>query len=161
MNRFISIAALALMLSSATSLAHEGHQKAKIDYSAVRDTAFGRAADPRIAQRTVRIEMSDQMRFLPSEVVVKRGEIVRLVPMNGGKVMHEIVLGTREELRRHALYMKLMPNMQHSEPHMAHVAPGASGEIGWRFTKAGEFYFACLLPGHFEAGMVGKVKVLP
>jgi uncharacterized cupredoxin-like copper-binding protein len=57
--------------------------------------------------------------------------------------------------------MKLMPNMQHSEPHMAHVAPGANGEIGWQFTKAGEFQFACLLPGHFEAGMVGTVRVVP
>jgi uncharacterized cupredoxin-like copper-binding protein len=161
MNRFISVAALALVLVSAASPAHEGHEKAKIDYSNVRETAFGRAADPRMAKRTVRIEMSDQMRFFPSEVVVKRGEIVRLVPVNGGKVMHEVVLGTSEELRRHALHMKLMPNMQHSEPHMAHVAPGASSEIGWQFNKAGEFYFACLLPGHFEAGMVGKVKVLP
>lgn len=161
MNRFISIAAAALLLFSVVGRAHEAHQNAQIDYSAVRDTAFGRAADPRLAQRTVRIEMSDRMQFLPSEVVVKRGEIVRLVPINSGKVMHEVVLGTRDELRRHALHMQLMPNMQHSEPHMAHVAPGASGEIGWQFTETGEFYFACLQPGHFEAGMVGKVKVLP
>ena len=75
--------------------------------------------------------------------------------------MHELVLGTSAEIRKHAVLMKLMPNMEHSEPHMAHVAPGASGEIVWQFTRTGEFQFACLLPGHFEAGMVGTVRVLP
>ena len=46
-----------------------------------------------------------------------------------------------------------------NEPHMTHVKPGKSGEIVWQFTRPGEFQFACLLPGHFEAGMVGKVTV--
>jgi len=45
------------------------------------------------------------------------------------------------------------------EPGMAHVKPGATGEIVWQFTQAGEFQFACLIPGHFEAGMFGKVVV--
>ena len=49
--------------------------------------------------------------------------------------------------------------MEHDEPHMAHIAPGGTGEIGWRFPNAGTFYFGCLIPGHFEAGMVGKVTV--
>jgi uncharacterized cupredoxin-like copper-binding protein len=160
MNRLTILAALMLALMTTEAFAHEGHH-AKVDYTNAQETPFGIAADPRSAQRTVRIAMSDSMRFSPASLVVKRGETIRIVVTNSGKVMHEIVLGTSEEIRKHAEHMKLMPNMQHSEPHMAHVAPGANGEIGWQFTKAGEFQFACLLPGHFEAGMVGTVRVLP
>jgi uncharacterized cupredoxin-like copper-binding protein len=159
--KIISVTTLFIALAIQIAAAHEGHHPAKIDYATTNETDFGRAADPRKAQRTVRIEMSDAMRFSPSALVIKRGETVRIVATNSGKVLHEIVLGTSEEIRRHAAHMKLMPNMQHSEPHMAHVAPGANGEIGWQFTKAGEFQFACLLPGHFEAGMVGTVRVVP
>jgi uncharacterized cupredoxin-like copper-binding protein len=125
------------------------------------ETPFGRAADPRKAKRTVRVEMSDAMRFTPAEIRVKRGEVVRLVPVNRGKVMHEMVIGTLEDLKQHAELMRRHPHMEHEEAHMAHVAPGKSGEIGWQFTRAGEFYYACLIPGHFEAGMIGKVIVAP
>lgn len=68
-----------------------------------------------------------------------------------------MVLGTAEELKKHAELMKKFPGMEHEEPHMTHK-PGKSGEI-WQFTQAGEFQFACLIPGHFEADMVGKVTV--
>jgi uncharacterized cupredoxin-like copper-binding protein len=84
---------------------------------------------------------------------------VRFVAANKGQVLHEMVLGTMDELRAHAELMKKFPGMEHDEPHMAHVAPGKTGEIGWRFTQPGTFYFGCLIPGHFEAGMVGKVMV--
>jgi len=125
-----------------------------IDYSKAEEHPFGRAADPRKAKRTVRVEMSDQMRYWPAEVTVKRGQVVRFVPVNKGQVLHEMVLGTMDDLKKH-------PGMEHDEPHMAHVAPGKRGEMGWQFTKAGEYFYGCLIPGHFEAGMVGKVKVVP
>ena len=51
--------------------------------------------------------------------------------------------------------------MEHDEPHMAHVAPGKSGVMGWQFTQAGESFYGCLIPGHFDAGMIGKVTVKP
>lgn len=127
------------------------------------DAAFGRPADPAKAKRTVRVEMTDGMRFIPPEISVKRGEILRFVPVNKGKVMHEMVLGTMDDLKQHAEMMKQHPHMgehdEHHDPRAAHVAPGKSGRIGWQFTKAGEFYYGCLIPGHFEAGMVGKVIV--
>ena len=68
--------------------------------------------------------MTDQMRFHPAEITVKRGEIVRFVPVNNGQVMHEMVLGTMDELKKHAEMMRKHPEMEHDEPHMAHVAPG-------------------------------------
>jgi len=147
-------------LAASVAFAHGG-PSTSVDYAKVEETPFGRAADPKNAKRTVRVEMTDEMRFRPAELTVRRGDIVRFVPVNKGQVMHEMVLGTMEELKRHAELMKQHPGMEHDEPHMAHVPPGKSGEIGWQFTRTGEFYFGCLIPGHFDGGMVGKVKVTP
>ena len=133
--------------------------KAKYDYSKTEEMAFGKASDPKKAKRTVSIEMADTMRFTPAEITVKRGERVRFAAKNSGKLMHEMVLGTRKELEEHAAVMRKHPEMEHDEPNMLHVAPGKTGEMGWQFTKAGEFYYGCLVPGHFEAGMIGKVIV--
>ena len=69
------------------------------------------------------------------------------------------MLGTLAELKEHDALMKKFPNMEHDEPSMANVAPGKTGEVTWKFTHAGEFYFGCLVPGHFEGGMVGKIIV--
>ena len=122
-------------------------------------TRFGIAGDPVKVSRTVVVEMSDQMRFSPEALVVKRNETVRFVVRNSGSVMHEMVIGTAEELAEHAALMKRFPDMEHGAPHMAHVKPGASGEIIWNFNRAGSFEFACLAPGHFEAGMIGRIVV--
>jgi len=91
--------------------------------------------------------------------VVKRGETVRFVVRNHGKVMHEMVIGTMKELQDHADLMRKHPGMEHDEAYMAHVAPGKQGEIVWQFTRAGEFHYACLVPGHMEAGMISRITV--
>jgi len=103
--------------------------------------------------------MSDEMRFDPSSVKVRRGETLRFVARNQGKVMHEMVIGTMRELDEHAALMKKFPGMEHDEPHMAHVAAGKAGEIVWRFNRPGTFNFACLIAGHMEAGMIGTITV--
>ena len=121
---------------------------------------FGRAGEPKKVTRTVRIGMADTMRFSPAELTVRRGETVKFVVRNSGKVRHEMVIGTLEELKAHAEMMKKHPGMEHDEPHMAHVAPGKTETLVWQFTKAGTFYFGCLEPGHFEAGMIGKLEVV-
>ncbi len=120
---------------------------------------FGKSGDLKKATRTITFTMSDKMRFDPSRVTVKRGDTIRFIVRNDGKVMHELVFGTMAELKEHAELMRKFPNMEHDEPYMAHIAPGKTGEIIWQFTKAGEFDFACLIAGHFEAGMVGKIIV--
>ena len=103
--------------------------------------------------------MSDDMRFSPDRIEVKQGETIRFVIRNLGEVMHEMVIGTRQELESHAELMKKHPNMVHDEPYMAHVGPRSTGEIIWNFDQAGNFEFACLIAGHFSAGMQGQIIV--
>lgn len=158
MRRAIAMT-LAAALAAPIAYAHGDKPHTKIDYSKVEPTPFGIAADPKRATRVVRIDMSDKMRFTPETITVKQGETVRFLVRNSGRVLHEMVIGTMDDLRVHAEEMKKHPNMEHDEPHMTHVAPGKTGEIGWRFSQAGTFYFGCLLPGHFEAGMIGKIVV--
>jgi len=138
---------------------HGDAARPAFDPARVEDTAFGREGDPKKVARTIRIEMSDAMRFAPAAITVKRGQTVRLVATNKGRVLHELVLGTPQDLQRHAELMRRFPDMEHAEPHMTHVKPGRSGAIVWQFTRAGSFGFACLIPGHFESGMVGTLTV--
>jgi uncharacterized cupredoxin-like copper-binding protein len=122
---------------------------------------WGIAGDAKDATRTLSFTMGDDMRFTPSRVQVRQGETVRIEVRNGGRAMHEFVLGTAAELTEHAAMMKKHPTMEHDEPYMAHVPPGKTGRIVWTFNRAGTFDFACLLPGHFDAGMKGTVVVAP
>ena len=156
--------ALAVALIAATGLyapaaMTHGDKQQRIDHSKVDEKPFGRAADPKKAKRTIRVDMSDTMRFSPAELTVGKDDTVRFIVSNSGKQMHEMVLGTMKELKEHAELMKKHPGMEHDEPYMAHVQPGRKAQIVWQFTKPGEFHYGCLIPGHFEAGMVGKVRV--
>lgn len=162
MNGFKSlwVAALACGMSLGAA-AHEGTPHAKASTPVTKEQKpWGIAADPAAARRTVEITMSDTMRFSPDLIEVRQGEVVKLVVRNRGAVLHEIVLGTKKELEAHAALMAKFPGMEHDEPYMAHVKPAASGELVWNFNRAGEFDFACLIPGHYQAGMVGRIKVV-
>ena len=149
----------AIVTGSAWAHGNEEHKPRVYDVSKVEDTPFGREGNPKAVTRTIKVDMADNMRFTPANVTVKRGETIKFVVHNGGKVLHEMVLGTKEALQEHAELMKKFPEMEHADANVAHVQPGKAGEIVWQFAKAGEFEFACLQPGHFEAGMVGKVTV--
>jgi uncharacterized cupredoxin-like copper-binding protein len=122
---------------------------------------WGRPAAARDASRTIEIVMSDTMRFTPAAIEVKQGEVVKLVVRNSGKVLHELVIGTKKEFAAHAARMARQPKMEHGGADMAHVQPGATGEIAWNFNRPGTFDFACLVAGHYEAGMTGTIKVKP
>ncbi|MFC4161383.1 cupredoxin domain-containing protein [Chitinimonas lacunae] len=122
---------------------------------------FGREGDRAKVSRTIEVTMSDQMRYQPDRITVRQGETIRLVIINSGRIMHELVLGSEAELKAHAEVMRKFPNMEHEAPHMAHVAPSQRQEIVWEFNRPGEFLFGCLIPGHFEAGMVGRISVMP
>jgi uncharacterized cupredoxin-like copper-binding protein len=152
---------IALAAASSGSFAHgdKEHSKGAAPMK-MEQKEWGIGGHAKDAKRIIEIRMTDNMRFTPDIIEVKQGETVKFVHTNSGKVMHEFVLGTKKELDEHAAMMKKFPGMEHDEPYMAHVAPGKKGEIVWNFNKAGDFDFACLLPGHYEAGMVGKIRVV-
>ena len=153
---------LAALAAHAQEHQHQHPHEGKAAKAAsARETAFGRAGDPKKAARTIDIVMSDKMRFTPVALTVKQGETVRFRVKNSGQTMHEMVLGTMQELKAHAEMMQKHPGMEHEEAWMMHVAPGKTETMLWQFTKAGDFHYGCLVPGHFEAGMIGKVKVMP
>ena len=159
LNTFIlSLGLLSLPLAQAHApAAHQNHHAQTAAPAEQKD--WGIAGDLKKATRTIEIRMTDNMRFAPKAIQVKLGETVRLVAVNAGKVLHEIVIGTPQELKAHAEMMKKHPGMEHDEPYMAHVDPGQKGSIVWTFNRAGSFEFACLIPGHFEAGMIGRITV--
>ena len=154
----LALAALAGGPAAAHGDAHAKKSAAPAAHGIVEKT-FGRTGDAKNATRTINVDMSDRMRFTPDALTVRQGETVKFVVKNSGRVMHEFVLGTLPELKEHAELMKKFPGMEHDEPYMAHVAPGKTETIVWQFSKSGEFHFGCLLPGHFEADMVGKINV--
>lgn len=150
-----------LALAGSIAYAHgDAHQTAKpFNAEQAEQKAFGIAGNPDKADRTIRLSMSDKMRFSPKIIEVTQGETVKFVVTNKGKLLHEMVLGTPAELQEHAALMKKFPGMEHDEPHMVHVKPGKSGQLAWTFNRPGEFDFACLIAGHFDAGMTGKIVV--
>ena len=161
MKQLIIASAIALSLAATGAFAHgdeyqagkaEKHGEGHLD-------AIGKPGDPKKISRTIGMEMSDAMRFSPAKIKVKQGETIKFVMKNTGKVKHEMVIGSLAELKEHAEMMRKMPEMEHADPNMVSVDPAKTGELVWQFTKAGTFDFACLQPGHFEAGMVGKVVV--
>lgn len=123
------------------------------------DDAVGKPGVAAKATRTIKVDMNDAMRFSPASIDVKQNETVRFLVTNSGKIKHELVLGTEKELKEHYELMKKNPEMEHEDPNMVTLAPGKSGEVVWQFTKAGKVDFACLQPGHYEAGMKGAVNV--
>ena len=89
----------------------------------------------------------------------KRGQQGRFKLKNIGQIDHEIVLATFEENMKHAIEMQKNPDMEHDDPNAKRLSPDQEGEIVWHFTKAGEFDFSCLIPGHRESGMAGIIIV--
>ncbi len=161
MTRLPTFAAILIFATAPAVWAHgeATHPASAKKTLSAEEKAFGREGDPKKAVRTIAVDMSDRMRFTPAALTVKQGDTVKFIIRNSGKAQHEFVLGTMAELKKHSELMKQHPGMEHDEPYMAHVAPGKTQTIVWQFTRPGEFNFGCLLPGHFEAGMVGNISV--
>jgi uncharacterized cupredoxin-like copper-binding protein len=122
----------------------------------------GEPGNPKKPARTVVVTMREgdgKMTFNHNLVEVRRGEQIRFVLKNVGELDHEFVLATPKENDKHAALMQKYPEMEHDDPNAKRVAPKKENEFVWRFTKRGVFEFACLIPGHREAGMHGKVIV--
>lgn len=119
----------------------------------------GEPGEAKAVTRTIAVRMSDTMRFHPEKISVKRGETIRFVVQNDGLEPHEFMLGEIKALQEHAEVMRKHPTMVHEEPNAITVNPSQTGELVWKFTTSGRVDFACLIPGHFEKGMKGDIRV--
>lgn len=124
--------------------------------------AAGQPGNPKQPARVVKVTMLEdgkKMLFEPAHITVRRGEQVRFDLYNEGTESHEFVLATVAENRKHAEVMKKHPHMEHDDPNALRLTPYSEGKLLWKFTKKGRFEFACLIPGHLEAGMHGTIDV--
>jgi uncharacterized cupredoxin-like copper-binding protein len=144
-------AAIAPIVShSHLAIAHEG------EFSA------GEPGKPNKSARVIQVTMREgdgKMLFIPDQLQVRKNEQIRFIIRNNGALKHEFVLASAEDNKKHAALMKKYPNMEHDDPNAKSVDPGKTVEMIWRFSKAGTFEFACLIPGHREAGMYGTIIV--
>jgi uncharacterized cupredoxin-like copper-binding protein len=151
-----SVIALAMAVGSyvvvqQSSFAHEGH-----------DFAAGEPGNKKRTSRTIMVTMTEadgKMLFAPNRIEVRRGEQIKFVLTNAGYLDHEFMIATPEENKKHAELMQKYPDMEHDDPNGRTVKTKQKGELIWRFTKSGTFEFACLIPGHYEAGMYGTIIV--
>ncbi len=160
MKRILT-AALLLAAIPGAALATGTHAGGHGDEAAT--MAIGKPGKAKQAKRTVNITMSEsddgKMMFQPAVLKVKQGETVRLKFVNKGQVDHEFVMDVHEGIMEHKALMEKFPEMEHADPNSIRLAPGARGEIVWTFANAGEFGFACLIPGHYDSGMKGDISV--
>jgi uncharacterized cupredoxin-like copper-binding protein len=143
--------ALALGAGIVPAAAHEGDH-----FSA------GEPGDPKQPARTIKVVMREdgkKMLFEPAHIVVQQGEQIRFALSNDGTESHEFVLATVAENRKHAKLMKKYPKMEHADANATRLKPFTEGEMVWKFTRPGTFEYACLIPGHYGAGMHGTIDV--
>ncbi len=155
MNRRHALIACALFpLAAGAAGNHAGGQA-----TAAHESTVGEPSRAAQVDRTIDVTMTDRMRFSPDHVEVKAGQTVRFAVKNIGDQPHEMVLGSLDELKEHAEQMRQQPGMTHDEPNMVRLDAGETGEIVWHFDSPGQLDFACLIPGHLEAGMQGTIDV--
>jgi uncharacterized cupredoxin-like copper-binding protein len=162
MNIYKQILATTGSLLVATVLATAGPGQKGHTHSHGDETEYGQPGDKNKPSRTIVVQMQEaggKMIFIPDVFSVRKGEQIKFVLRNVGAIEHEFVLGTKAEIDAHAEEMKKNPDMEHDDPQSKRLKAKENGEIYWRFTKAGEFDFACLIPGHRELGMHGKIFV--
>jgi uncharacterized cupredoxin-like copper-binding protein len=153
---YVTAAVVAFLLTSSAGITVTSAHEQGARFSA------GEPGNPKKPARAVLVTMREsdgKMMFIPDKVEVKKGEQIRFMLRNSGALEHEFVLATAEENAKHAEQMKKNPDMEHDDPNGKRLKPNGTAEIVWKFTKAGEFQFGCLIPGHSEAGMVGTVVV--
>ncbi|WP_025111074.1 plastocyanin/azurin family copper-binding protein [Pseudomonas sp. H1h] len=146
---------------------------------------FGQPAPAARATRSIEVVLND-MSFDPKAIQVKAGETVRFVLVNKGQLLHEFNLGDAAMHAQHQQEMLQMQQsgmltptamkemshdmtgmdhsamghgMKHDDPNSVLVEPGKTAELTWTFSKATSLEFACNIPGHYQAGMVGKLTV--
>ena len=155
--KLLTIASMAALLALYnTAFAAGEHTGGHDEY------AIGMKAEKMKSKRTITITMleeQDGMIFTPKELQFRKGDTVTLNFVNTGALKHEFVMDTQENVLEHKAVMEKNPDMEHADDNSISLEPGQKGQITWTFTKSGDFAFACLIPGHYESGMHGSLKV--
>jgi len=152
MNKMLSILILGTL--PAVALAAGQHAGGHHDDA----TVYGEPGKATEVSRVIEVE-ANGMRYTPAAITVRRGETIKFVVKGTDKMPHEFVLGDAKSLKEHAEVMRRHPDMEHDDPNMLKIGPGGTGTLIWKFTQAGTVEFACLMPGHYEAGMKGSIRV--
>jgi uncharacterized cupredoxin-like copper-binding protein len=152
--------ALALATIASPALASGNHAGGHGEKMAV-----GEPGDKSKVTQTIRVSMKEtedgKMLFQPAVIKVRKDQTVKISIKNAGQSDHEFVLDQEDKILEHKKVMEKFPEMEHADANSLRLTAGQSGEIVWKFTTGGEFKFACLIPGHYEAGMHGDVTVAP
>ena len=150
MNKITTIGIALIALAAAPATGHEQHSH--------ETHSAGEPGNAKKPSRTIEVTMSE-MEFTPSRIEVKRGEQIRFIVRNAGTEDHEFLLASTADNLKHAEVMKKNPKMEHDDPNGVRLAPKKSAEVLWKFTKAGTFEYACLIPDHRDYGMIGRITV--
>ena len=156
----IALAAAALL--SANAWAGEGPAGHSHSHGHGESFSAGEPGDPKKPSKIVQVTMGEwegKMLFAPARLEVQKGDQIKFVLRNNGELDHEFVLASTADNFKHAEAMQKSPEMAHEEPNGRQLAPKKTSEIVWKFTKAGEFEYSCLIRGHREAGMVGTIVI--
>jgi len=112
--------------------------------------------------QTIRVDLLN-FRFDPSTIDVAVGEEVRFVAVNPTDLPHELFVGSPAEQDSHArLHAGAAPaagGPPEDAAHGVYVAAHGTAQFTYRFEEAGDTLMGCHLVGHWEAGMVGVVRV--
>ena len=131
--------------------------------------------------RTIEMVLTDN-RFTPETITVKKGQTIRFKVRNDGRFVHEFNIGTTAMHASHQKEMAMMFEhgavevdkihhekmnmdmggghvMKHDDPNSVLLDPGKSADVTWKFSTDATLEFACNVPGHYEAGMMGRIRI--
>ena len=130
--------------------------------------------------RVIEVKMYDNF-YEPNEIKIKKGETIKFKVYNFGELVHEFNIATKKMHLKHQPEMtklveheilladkidkKKMKEMAKKDHSMSHshansvlLEPNEEGEIIWKFNTEAKLEAACNIPGHYETGMIAKIK---
>lgn len=145
---------------AANGLGKQPHSKA---YDHPDHQPIGKPGDKALISQSIPVSTIETatgaMLFDPDVINIEHGSVVRFVIKNTGVLDHEFFLGSFEEIEEHRQWMRAHPDMPHDDPNAVKIPSGQTAEMVWEFSNITNLEFACLLPGHREAGMWGVLLV--
>ena len=143
---------------------------------------IGKKGESSEVDRVIEIKMYDNY-YEPKEINIKKGETIKFIVYNSGKLVHEfniatkemhlkhqpemmkmvekeILLGDRIDIKKMKELAKTDHSMGHSHSNSVLLEPDQSAELIWKFNTDADLEAACNVPGHYESGMIAKINKL-